>query len=165
MVVKNGRVSRFFDRVITGLHYDLKKALNIYTIVLMVIPVAYFLYIALALTMNSMDLAAYFKQSPATTVMFIVSLLDLIVGYVLIFKKQVLLSNRSTLIIVFIGLTVVQLLVGNLVSVILGLIVLYLSKSITAESKHRLDKQLLSVIIATAPIYLICTWLLLTIGL
>lgn len=164
MVAKNG-LSRFFNKVITGLHYDLKKALNIYIAVLMIVPIAYFAYIALAFTMNSTGLEVYFKKSPITTVMFIVSLMDLIVAYVLAFRKKVLLSNRLTLVVIFGILTIIQLLVGNMISVILGLIVLYLSKSIEISTKQHVDRQSLTVLVCSVPIYLICTWLLLTIGL
>jgi len=165
MVAKNGRISRFFDRVITGLHYDLRKALNIYIAVLMIVPVAYFAYIALALNMNNMGLETYFKQSPITTVMFIVTLMDLIVAYVLYFRKSVLLTNRMTVIVTFSILTILQLTVGNIISVILGLIVLYLSKNINTTQSTAIDKQTLAVIIGSTPFYLICTWLLFTIGL
>ncbi|WP_455390524.1 hypothetical protein [Lactiplantibacillus pentosus] len=164
MVAKNG-ISRFLNKVITGLHYDLKKVLNLYIAVLMIVPIAYFAYITLALTMNSTGLEAYFEQSPITTVMFIVSLMDLIVAYVLAFRKKVLLSNRVTLVVVFGVLTIIQLLVGNLISVVLGLIVLYLSKSIESIPEQRIAWQSLAVLVGSAPIYLICTWLLLTIGL
>lgn len=165
MVAKNGRISRFFDRVITGLHYDLQKALKMYIAVLMIVPVAYFAYIALALNMNNMGLETYFKQSPITTVMFIVTLMDLIVAYVLYFRKSALLTNRMTVIVTFSVLTILQLMVGNIISVILGLIVLYLSKNIGATQSTAVDKQTLAVIIGSAPFYLICTWLLFTIGL
>ncbi|BDZ32309.1 hypothetical protein RA086_13750 [Lactiplantibacillus sp. WILCCON 0030] len=164
MIAKNGKISRFFDRVITGLHYNLRKAVNIYIAVLMIVPVAYFAYVALALNMNNMGLEAYFRQSPITTVMFIVTLMDLIVAYVLYFRKPELLTNRMTVIVTFSLLTFLQLMVGNIISVILGLIVLYLSKNIMPSRSTGIDKQTLAVIIGSTPFYLICTWLLFTIG-
>jgi len=76
-----------------------------------------------------------------------------------------LLTNRMTVIVTFSILTILQLTVGNIISVILGLIVLYLSKNINTTQSTAIDKQTLAVIIGSTPFYLICTWLLFTIGL
>lgn len=158
------RSAKFFDRIVAGLHYDLPKALRLYIIVLIVVPIAYFAYLALILTMNATSLAQYFSQSPITAIMFIISWLDLILAYMLAFRKSILSQNHRMLVVTFGLLTIVQIAVGNLISVVLGLIILYLSKSVIDQPEVHFDRQLLVVLIGTIPFYLVCIWLLVTIG-
>lgn len=154
--------NRLMDKTIKFLRYDMKKALNMYIAVLMIVPVFFFAYIGLALNLSHMGLQDFFDKSPITAVMFIVCLVDLVVAYVLFFKKNELISNRKNIIIVFTALTLFQLAVGNLVSLILGIIVLYLSKEIVLNDK--LNKDFIYLLILCTPLYVTSALFLINIG-
>lgn len=155
--------NRIMDKLVHFLRYDTNKALNMYIGVLLVVPALFFIYLEFALNMASMGLRTYFDKSPITAVMFIVCLVDLIVAYTLYFKKDVLLNSKKNIVVVFTTLTLVQLAVGNLISLVLGIIILYLSKDIDSNNK-KMDKNFIYLLIGCTPIYAISTLILINMG-
>lgn len=155
--------NRIMDKIIGFLRYDLKKAINIYTAVLAIVPVIFFAYIAFALNLAQMGLQEYFYKSPITAVMFIVCLVDLIVAYVLFFQRDVLLNSSKSTVYVFTMLTIAQLAVGNMISFILGIIVLYLSKNIRSND-NKLNKNFMYLLIGSTPLYVISALFLINMG-
>jgi hypothetical protein len=154
--------NKIMDKIIGFLRYDMKKALNMYIAVLMIVPIVFFAYIGLALNLSQMGLRTYFDKSPISAVMFIVCLVDLIVAYVLFFKKTELVSDRKNVVTVFTALTLFQLAVGNLISLVLGIIVLYLSKDISSNKK--LSKDFMYLLIGCTPLYVTSALFLINMG-
>jgi len=157
------RSNRLMDKFVGFLRYDLKKALNVYTIILAVVPILFFAYIAFALNLAGMSLQGYFYKSPITAVMFIVCLVDIVVAYVLFFQRDVLLTSNKSTVYVFTALTIAQLAVGNLVSFVLGVIVLYLSRDIKS-SNNKLNRNFMYLLIGCIPLYMICAGFLIKMG-
>lgn len=146
--------NRLMDKFVGFLRYDLKKSLNMYTAVLAIVPIVFFTYIAFALNLAQMGLQEYFYKSPITAVMFIVCLVDWIVAYVLFFQRDVLMNSSKSMVYVFTVLSIAQLAVGNLISFVLGIIVLYLSKDIRSND-NKLNKNFMYLLIGCTPLYTI----------
>lgn len=161
MYTKTG--NKVMNKIVTYLRYDEKKALNMYIAVLAIVPIIFFIYIAFTLNLAQMGLQDYFYKSPITTVMFIVCLVDLVVSYVLFFEKNTLLTNKKSMTYIFAMLTIAQLAVGNLISAVLGIIVLYLTKDIEI-CDQKLNKNSLCLLIVCIPLYTISALFLINIG-
>lgn len=161
MMARTG--NKIMDKITGFLRYDLKKSLNMYIAVLMVVPVIFFIYMLFALNLAQMSLRGFFDKSPITAVMFIVCLVDLVVAYILFFEKERLLNNRINVIWVFTALTIAQLAVGNLVSLVLGIIVLYLSKDIKSDN-NKLHKNFIYLLLGCVPLYSVSALILINIG-
>lgn len=138
----------------------MERAFNIYILVLGLVPVAYFVLLYYSSIVLKLSLVGILRQNPLMAVMLIIVILDLIFAYTLWIKKEVFLRDRKIFQGLMVYMTVIQLLVGNLVSFGLGLINLYSSKELRIKGNKYFDLKYLPVFIAFFLLYVICLFLL-----
>lgn len=141
----------------------LNNAKKIYTMNYLVLFITSILYGVYILTLNisqQMNFQNILKSSPYTSIMFIVILLNLLIGYALWIKKAEILENsqksKSSVLI----LAICQLLVGNIFSFITFIATFITLKEEDSDTSSK-GNPLLSITVTAASIYLLSFLLIL----
>ncbi|GAB5055449.1 hypothetical protein ABUE38_09570 [Pediococcus parvulus] len=158
---RNGMVTRIGKRVIHFLNYNAKKALNVYMSMLGLLALANVAYISFLANATQVTLREFLDKNPINTVMLIVSTMDVIVAYILWMEKDKLLADQRKFQGIIVYLSVLQLLVGNLLCFVLGMITLVTSKDLPLKGTKYIRNKDVFPLIMGAVIYLFCLFLLL----
>ncbi|AVK99188.1 hypothetical protein [Pediococcus inopinatus] len=160
-VYKKSFFSKIGKKIVRFLNYNAKKALNIYIAVLALTAVANVAYIGFLANITQVTLRNFLDKNPINTVMLIITIMDTIVAYILWMEKDHLLDNQKRFQGTLIYLSVLQILVGNFVAFILGIIAFFTSQELPQKGNKYFEKNELVPLVLIAVVYLFCLFLLL----
>lgn len=138
-----------------------KKIYTMNYLVLFITSLLYGIYILTINISKNMGLQEILKVSPFTAIMFIVILLNLMIGYALWIKGFDGIANNKKNRLIFIDLAICQLIVGNVFSFI-AFTATYLSfKSQPDTQSESKRNSLIGTVVVATIFYVLCFFLLL----
>lgn len=138
---------------------NLNRAYYSLIIIMMVSPIAYFMYVLMNANQKSMTVLKMLNRSPYSAVMIIVACLDIIVGYSLWnFRKQ-LLNNRTAFVSMLLVITIQQLLLGNVVGAISALASVYFRENVSKCTNANYG-GLITMLSIISLMYIFCLWMI-----
>lgn len=160
-VKKKNKVGGYFSTVLHQIGLNPRRVVNSMIFLLVFSSLASICYILLQANGSGTSYQLFLTTSPQSAVMFIISAIDLGLGYVLWKKKEEVISNRKSFRAFNIFLLFSQLIVGNFVCVILAAISLYIATQVREEKESSLSSAEIALFIVCILMYLFCAFVLL----
>lgn len=154
-------LKRLGKRLVRILNYNARKALNIYISVLMFIGLADIGYTAFLANLERISFRAFLNKNAIETVMLIVALADIVVAYILWMNKEYLLADQRKFQRSIIYLSVLQLIVGNLICVVLGVVTYFTGYELPRLKMKRFYRYQIFFLILLSIVYGFCFLILL----
>lgn len=147
-MVKQKKFS-FIDKIISMTNLNAQKILNVYSYVLLIFPIAFWILINLQALLVKTNLKRLLHNNPLMLVGIIISIIDFVFGYYLMLNKKNILSDRFSYKITMLSQMICQLLVGNVLCFFLALLGTHESKTLNEqESIHRKANITVTIIIS-----------------
>lgn len=162
---KNNIFLKIGKKIIRALNYNAKKSLNIYIGALALFALVNVFYVSFLANITQVTFRTFLDKNPINTVMIIISTMDVIFAYILWMERDTLLHDRKKFQGMIGYLSILQLLVGNILCLVLGVVTLFTSKEISTKSRVFINSKQLFPLIMGAVIYIFCSFLLLKISL
>ncbi|GFZ27403.1 hypothetical protein [Lactobacillus corticis] len=158
------KFSGFLDRIAAGAKLDAKRLLKTYAYVLMAIPLAFFLLIAVQNAALKRSFSQMLTKSPVSAVGVIIAIVDFILGYYLLLSIDKVMKNRLTYRFFMWTQLISQLLVGNLFCAFFAGLGIHQGKQLEDDGKIP-NRTIEAVAIVCSLLLIVCFTLILVISL
>lgn len=134
MSTVRGKFSNLLDRIAKAVHLSAEKAIKWYAYILFLIPIAFWLMIEMRVLSKGQSWAVMLKQ-PAVAIGTVVAIVDFMVGYYLLLRRQDFLASYKNYRFFMIWQAIGQILVGNIICFVLALIGMHEAKSLDTGTR------------------------------